>query len=515
MTYSIPHTPSGLPLRRPNLILFMPDQLRYDALHCSGLNPHLHTPNIDAFANRGVRFTECYVQASVCSQSRCSTFTGRYPHVSGHRSLEALLQPWEPNLFRALKEGGYHIACLAPRGDLFAPAVTELSITEYGFLEPPEFRKVIGSAGQPEDTRPEEEISIWERLFYAGRRDAAQQVDYDEAAVRSAIKWLECPPSEQPWVLFLPLLFPHCPFTVEEPYFSLYRREDMVAPSTPEVKSGYEPRYMQMIRSRYGTHRATPEIWAEVAATYHGMIARLDDQFGRIVAQLEATGLWDQTVTLFFTDHGEYLGDHGLIEKWPSGLSETLVREPLILAGGGLPQQQVRDTMVEMVDLVPTVLQLCGLDETFPHNGKSLLPTILHNTPHRQFAFSEGGFLRSEEPLLERARFPYDLKAGLQHEDVDLVGKAIAIRNREWTYIYRLYEPAELYNRTEDPLELRNLAAEPEHIPMARYLESQVFRWMVETSDLLPYTKDPRFPEVDLPSPRQLWEKRNEKQADS
>ncbi|GKZ39287.1 hypothetical protein AbraIFM66950_012231 [Aspergillus brasiliensis] len=461
MTYSIPHTPSGLPLRRPNLILFMPDQLRYDALHCSGLNPHLHTPNIDAFANRGVRFTECYVQASVCSQSRCSMFTGRYPHVSGHRSLETLLQPWEPNLFRALKEGGYHVACLAPRGDLFAPAVTELSLTEYGFLEPPEFRKVIGSAGQPEDSRPEEEISIWERLFYAGRRDAAQQVDYDEAA------------------------------------------------------SGYQPRYMQMIRSRYGTHRATPEIWAEVAATYHGMIARLDDQFGRIVAQLEATGLWDQTVTLFFTDHGEYLGDHGLIEKWPSGLSETLVREPLILAGGGLPQQQVRDTMVEMVDLVPTVLQLCGLDETFPHNGKSLLPTILHNTPHRQFAFSEGGFLRSEEPLLERARFPYDLKAGLQHEDVDLVGKAIAIRNREWTYIYRLYEPAELYNRTEDPLELHNLAAEPEHIPMARYLESQVFRWMVETSDLLPYTKDPRFPEVDLPSPRQLWEKRKEKQADS
>lgn len=237
MAYSVPHTPSGLPINRPNLVLFMPDQLRYDALHCSGLNPHLRTPNIDAFASRGVRFSECFVQASVCSQSRCSMFTGRYPHVTGHRSLETLLQPWEPNLFRALKDGGYHVACLAPRGDLFAPSVTEFSLSEHGFLEHPEGRPgLLGHASGPEDSRPEEEISIWERLFYAGRRDVAKAVDYDEAAIRSALKWLECPPVNQPWVLFLPLLFPHCPFTVEEPYFSLYKREDMIMPSTPQEK---------------------------------------------------------------------------------------------------------------------------------------------------------------------------------------------------------------------------------------------------------------------------------------
>lgn len=270
---------------------------------------------------------------------------------------------------------------------------------------------------------------------------------------------------------------------------------------------------MQVNRERYGTYRATPDIWAEVAATYHGMIARLDDQFGRIVAQLDASGLWDHTVTMFFTDHGEYLGDHGLIEKWPSGLSETLVREPLIIAGGGIPQNQTRDTMVEMVDLVPTVLHLCGLDETFPHNGKSLLPSIMNNKPHREFAFSEGGFLLSEEPLLEQARFPYDIKASLQHEDVQLVGKAISIRSREWTYIYRLYEPAELYDRKADPHELHNLASDPRHEHMARYLQSQMFRWMVETSDLLPYTKDPRRPEVDLPDSKELWEQRKAEQG--
>ncbi|KAJ5090802.1 hypothetical protein N7532_009486 [Penicillium argentinense] len=506
--HTIPHQPSGLPNERPNVVIFMPDQLRYDALHCTGMNPVVQTPQIDKFASRGVRFSECYVQASVCSQSRCSMFTGLYPHVSGHRSLENLIKPWEPNLFRSLKDAGYHVACMAPRGDLFAPTVTELSLTEYGFLEPPEVTKIIGKNG---NERPEDEISIWERLFYKGRRDVSKAVDYDEAAVRGAEQWLECPPDDKPWVLFLPLLFPHCPFTVEEPYFSMYKREEMPAPSSHKEKTGYEPTYMQMIRERHGTHRATPEIWAEVASTYHGMISRLDDQFGRIMDKIDATGLWSKTITMFFTDHGEYLGDHGLIEKWPSGLSETLVREPLIIAGGGIPAGLVRDSMTEMVDLVPTILQLCGIDETFPHNGMSLLPAILHDQPHREYSFSEGGFLLSEEPLLENASFPYDIKSGLQHEDTRLVGKAISMRDKHWTYIYRLYEPAELYDRHADPKELHNLAADPQYVHQARLMESRMFRWMVETSDFLPYTKDGRFPKVDLPDPKTLLDERKER----
>ncbi|KAJ5100479.1 hypothetical protein N7456_006531 [Penicillium angulare] len=506
--HRVPHRPSGLANQRPNIVMFMPDQLRYDALGCSGKHEFVKTPNIDKFASRGVRFSECYVQASVCSQSRCSIFTGLYPHVSGHRSLDNLLKPWEPNLFRTLKDNGYHVACMAPRGDLFAPGVTELSLDEYGFLEPPEVTKIIGKATEE---RPETDISIWERLFYQGRRDASRAVDYDEAAIRSAEEWLDCPPNDQPWVLFLPLLFPHCPFTVEEPYFSMYSREEMPSPSSHEIKTGYEPRYMQSIRARHGTHRATPEIWAEVAATYHGMISRLDDQFGRIVNKLDATGLWSKTITMFFTDHGEYLGDHGLIEKWPSGLSETLVREPLVIAGGDIPTGLVRNDMAEMVDLIPTIFQLCGIDETFPHNGKSLLPTILHSKPHRQYAFSEGGFLVSEEPLLEKGPFPYDIKGKIQHEDTESVGKAISMRDQNWTYIYRLYEPAELYDRRADPQELHNLAADPQYKHQAQLMESQMFRWMVETSDFLPYTRDGRFPTVDLPNPKTQLNERKER----
>lgn len=410
-------------------------------------------------------------------------------------------------MFRSLKENGYHVACLAPRGDTFAPTVTELSLTEYGFLETPEYVPTFGKG-----STTTKDDSIWARLFYRGRRDADKALDYDDAVVRSALTWLECPPTDKPWVLFMPLLFPHCPFQVEEPYFSMYKREDIQMSASmlhAEVKSGYEPRYMAAIREQYGTHRATTEIWAEVKATYYGMISRLDDQFGRLIEKLDTLDLFDRTVTMFFTDHGEYLGDHGLIEKWPSGLSDTLVHEPLIVAGAGLPCGRTSDVMAEMVDLVPTVFELCGIGEHFPHNGTSLVPILCRQAEkHKQFAYSEGGFLISEEPLLEQSGYPYDLKAALQHQTTELVGKAISMRSKNYTYIYRLYEPEELYDRLSDVHELHNLAADSEHADVLSLMKAEMFRWLMEGSDFLPWEKDDRFPEVKLVSPRAQLEER-------
>lgn len=513
-TYSIP--PKPLPLQvdsknggdRPNYVIFMPDQLRYDSLGCTtGPDSEIKTPNIDAFAARGSLFTNCFTQASVCSQSRCSMFTGTYPHVSGHRSLDNLIKPWEPNVFRSLKESGYHVACLAPRGDTFAPTVTELSVTEYGFLETPEFTPKFAGGGREVDE------SIWGRLFYRGVRDADKTLDYDEAVVRSALTWLDCPPTDKPWVLFMPLIFPHCPFQVEEPYFSMYNRSKVSdVEATIDKKTGYEPRYMKSIREKYGTDRATPEIWREIKATYYGMITRLDDQFGRVLNKVDELGMWKDTVTMFFTDHGEYLGDHGLIEKWPSGLSETLVHEPLIVGGAGLPEGKRIDAMTEMVDLVPTMLEMSGIGESFAHNGLSWVPLLCKDAKtHKQYAFSEGGFLTSEEPILEQAPYPYDLKAGLQHEDTNLVGKAISLRDENWTYVYRLYEPAELYHRHKDPHELHNLAQDPDHNELANKYEKATLKWLLEGADVMPWTKDPRFPEVNLKSPREQMEERLKK----
>ena len=105
---------------RPNVVLFMPDQLRADALGCFG-NAVASTPNVDALAARGVQFTNAFCQHPVCAPSRVSLMTGWYPHVAGHRTLTHLLQPQEPNLLRIMRDAGYYVAVPGHRGDVFAP----------------------------------------------------------------------------------------------------------------------------------------------------------------------------------------------------------------------------------------------------------------------------------------------------------------------------------------------------------------------------------------------------------
>lgn len=109
------------------------------------------------------------------------------------------------------------------------------------------------------------------------------------------------------------------------------------------------------------------------------MISRLDDQLGSIVDVMKSAeygNLWDNTYTMTFTDHGEYLGDYGLIEKFPCGVEEVLCRDPMIITGPDLPKGQRSDVLCEMVDLCPTVLSLLGVVERYPHSGISLVPAM-------------------------------------------------------------------------------------------------------------------------------------------
>lgn len=294
-------------------------------------------------------------------------------------------------------------------------------------------------------------------------------------------------------VLFVPLIAPHCPFEAAEPWFSLHDRNAQPAPVPP----GTGPAYLTAIREKYGLDRATLPVWQEVAAVYHGMVSRLDAHVGRIVA-----ALGPDTVVAFFADHGEYLGDFGVIEKWPSAMHACVTRDPLILSGGPVPAGTT-DALVELVDVFPTLLDLAGIEFGHVHYGRSL--RHLFDDPdgeHRPYAFSEGGFLAEEEPRLERGAFPYDLKGELQHEDPRLVGKAFAARDRDWTYVWRLYEPPELYDRRTDPAETRNLAGRAEFAAVEERMREAVLTWLATTADVLPAGRDPRRPAVDLPAPR-------------
>jgi len=472
---------------RPNLLLFMPDQLRADCVGAFG-NDVVHTPAIDELAAQGVRFTNAYSQHSVCTQSRISMFTGWYPHVAGHRTLEHLLAPDEPNVFARLRAGGYHVALAGARGDMLAPGVTRSSSDRFGFTTPPKLDDLARW-----HTSPFEPGSKWYDAFYGGPLDG-ELFDFDAATVRTACDWLtEGLP--EPWCLFVALVFPHPPFAVERRWYDRYDGVAVPAP-VPAVAQG-KPGFHREIRRRYGLDRLAPDDWAEIVRTYYAMITRMDDQLRQVREALARTGQADRTVTFFFTDHGEYLGDYGLVEKWPSGLDDVLVRNPLIVHDPTAAPGQA-SSFVEMVDLTATLEDLAGLDST-PHFGRSLRPLVADpSVAHRDAAFSEGGFLRSEEPMFEAdAQGQYRHKQAIQHESPELVGRAVAVRTAGWCYVERLYEGPELYDRTRDPRETTNLAGRPEHASVERELRDRLFRWLFETSDVLPTRRDPRV-DADL-----------------
>jgi hypothetical protein len=259
-----------------------------------------------------------------------------------------------------------------------------------------------------------------------------------------------------------------------------------------------KPRFHAALRDRYGTDRLSERDWAEIARTYYGMISRVDDQLGRVMRAVERAGAAERTAWFFFTDHGEYLGDYGLVEKWPSGLERCLLQNPLIVAVPGARSGQVASSFVETVDLLPTLLELAGTRAQHTHFGRSFLP-LLHDprAAHRDAAFAEGGFHVRDVDLFEASlQGFYRNKTSLQRERPELLGKAIVMRTERHICVHRLFEGDELYDRAADPHEARNLLGEEGAEGLAREYRDRILEWLLATSDVIPWEPDPRFPKI-------------------
>ena len=462
----------------------MPDQMRADAAGPFGA-PTGRTPVLDELAGRGVSFAQTFAQHSVCGPSRVSMFTGWYPHVYGHRTLDNLIKPWQPNVFRLLREAGWFVAQAGPRGDMAAGGVTALSFDWHGLMVRPAQRIRSGTwDGSP-----------MADAFYAGQREgslAEPALDYDEAAIRTA-EVLLAEGLPEPWVLFVPLIFPHPPWTAEEPWFSMFDRADMAPPHAADLET--KAAFTRAIRDTYGLTRLGPDDWAEIRAVYAGMVNRVDWQLGRVLQAIDSAGTTDRTLVFHFSDHGEYLGDYGLIEKWPAGLDDCLLRNPLVIAGPGCAPGTESRALVEMVDLTPTLLELAGKQATHTHFGRSLVPLLTDpGRSHKDAAFSEGGHRLDEAHVIEHAAPPYHLKAQVQQDDPRTLGRAISIRTPEWTYVRRVHDTDELYDRGSDPGETLNLIGRAEYDDVRHDLDGRITDWLMDTVDVVPWSPDPRFP---------------------
>ncbi|MFT4021583.1 MAG: sulfatase-like hydrolase/transferase, partial [Acinetobacter sp.] len=320
---------------KPNFVIIIADQLRADALSLFG-NKIVKTPHIEALAKQGVVFKQAYTQHSVCSPSRVSFLTGNYPHVKGERTLSNLIQPDQANFLKDFKENGYEVVHIGGRGDTFALNATEVSVSSYGFADP-ELSSLHDFMYRPVQQNIQQTLASnpLARSFYRGKKPK-EQLSFDESCIQTIEQWVK-KPKPQPWLLYVPLIDPHPPFYVEEPWFSMYDREKL---DLPLAAQALQPEYLQALRQAHGWDQYTENDWREIKAVYYGMVSRLDDHIGRIRTALNTQGLDENTYIVFFSDHGEYLGDFGVVEKWPSGLHHCLTNTPLIISGPAVAKDQ-------------------------------------------------------------------------------------------------------------------------------------------------------------------------------
>lgn len=463
----------------PNIVILIADEMRGDVVSLGKkCNSIIKTPNIDQLAKDGVAFRNCFTVNPVCAPSRCCTFTGQYVHSNAHRSLYYLLQPFEENLFKLLKEKGYEVIWIG-RNDLFSKKAISQSISK---RIPMKIRSI--------KTNPFPKDHRLRKSFYFGETNPEQAKDIDQYTIKNAIEYLEKKPSN-PFCLYLAFSLPHPPYTVEEPYFSMYDRNEVPPPIPPKLDD--KPEFMRIIHERYDLDKLSKEDFKEIIATYYGMISKLDFNLGQIIQKLKDIGEYDKTAIVFLSDHGDFMGDYGLTEKWPNSFQDCLIKVPLVMKIPGIESNdKVYEQLVETIDIFPTILDIAQIKTKYTHFGKSLIPLLKGEVKtHRKMVFSEGGYDLREpqcfEDVIKNPDVPvagiyYD-KTNIPQEKPSTVSRSVMIRTKLWKLILRDNDKEELYDLMYDPNEINNLIDISAYDKIKADLKDKLVRWYLKTSD--------------------------------
>ena len=489
--------------QRPHLLIFNPDQWRGDVMGHLG-NAAAVTPNLDAaVATDAVSFRHAFCQNPVCTPSRCSFMSGWYPHVRGHRTMYHMMRPDEPVLLRTLKEHGYFV-WWSGKNDL-VPG--QNGYDDYCTVYNRSTRATKANLHSRQDWRGEPGGENY-YSFFVGRLDKAPgediYLDGDWAGVLDTIDFIRGAPKDQPLCLYVPIGYPHPPYGVEEPYFGMIDRAKL-PPRTPAPTSwDRKPALLEGICRRQGLAGWSERRWTELRATYYGMCARVDAQFGMLCDALREAGIYDETAVMMFADHGDFTGDYGLVEKTQNTFEDCLTRVPLIIKPpAGLPcRPRVSDAMAELIDIPATIEAMVGLEPAHTHFGRSLLGVLAGETDeHRDAVFCEGGRLRGERHCMELESADSQLPTGLywprvelqSHEDGPYHTKAAMCRTRELKYVRRLYEGDEFYDLRDDPAERNNRIDDPACAADVARLKERMLTWYLETCDVVPHETDRRW----------------------
>ncbi len=425
---------------KPNVLFIIADDLN-NFIGAYG-DPRAKTPNLDNLAARGVRFDRAYCSFPLCGPSRNSMLTGLYPNSTGIlRNAEIFRQtiPSHVSLPQAFRLQGYFAARL---GKLYHYGVPR-SVGTDGHDDPGSWELELNPAGVD---RLEEEPKIFTLTpgqfggtlsWYASPKGDRHHTD---SLLASDAEWVleRCAKQkERPFFLAVGFFRPHTPYVAPRPYFDLYPKAEM--PVFPDVEAFRTPGLpaAALGSAKKEQEKLTDELRRECVQAYYASISFMDAQVGRVVSALDRLELANNTIIVFTSDHGYHMGEHGLWQKM--SLFEESARVPLLIVAPGVTKPgAVAKAPVSLVDLYPTLAELCGVKAPANLHGQSLAPML------------------ADPSVTGRGWALTQVRRG--NRDFGYTFRTSRWRYTEWD---EGKQGRELYDHDADPRELKNLAAAP------------------------------------------------------
>jgi choline-sulfatase len=333
----------------------------------------IRTPNLDALAARGVRFTDAYCNSPICVPSRASLATGQYVHKIRFWDNGIPYDGSVPSWHHRLKQAGHEVVSI---GKLHFRSLDD----DNGFTEEVMPLHVVEGIGDPAGWLREPLVERRAALRLArdaGPGDSDYQ-GYDGRITDAAAEWLKARATQaggKPWVLFVSLVCPHFPLIARPEWYDLYPEDKVPRPALYDPSEWPDHPYVRAIRECQVYQKGFAEHSGSLQralAAYFGLVTYVDHNVGRLVRALEEAGLAETTRVLYSSDHGDNLGTRGLWGK--STMYEESAGIPMIMAGPGLPQGQVSRDPVSLVDVFPTILSWAGVAPNPADKGLPGLP---------------------------------------------------------------------------------------------------------------------------------------------
>ncbi len=480
--------------KRPNIMLIEVDQLTAKNLSCYG-NPVIKTPNIDALAGDSFTTSNCFCNYPACSPSRSSMFTGRYPHTIKVHANHMHIPEYELTLPEVMKDNGYRTALIGKNHAFKKPHLAK-AWDLY----------INGETGHLVSTYLDDEVVMaahnWSENVEVSGGYAVTPFPHEKTSsplhAAETIKYInESVNEDAPFFMWLSFPEPHPPYQVTEEYASLYPPEIVPKPIVDSMEN--KPDRHLLASKMDAMDSEGIEKWvAGLKSIYFGMINSVDDALGQIIAEMKKLGIYDNTIIIFTADHGDAMGDHGLVQKL-NFFYDCFTNVPFTIMWKDHIKPDMNNVLVELIDIYPTLLDLVDIEAPFGIQGKSLKPVLMGDlSKQRDFVVMESGenipatklsdIKSFPEKPYTREFFPWNVYREAW------CGKGKSIRTKEWKFNLYLDGGGELYNLVNDPDELINLYTkeyeEPRYVGeysgIINKMKMDLLLWCIDTEDKIP-----------------------------